>query len=259
MDNVKTKKIKKKHLNKKKFLKFLIVLIILLGIIYYFLNLKIKHIEILGTNLLTDNEIIDAAGIKNYPNIFGLNTLGIKNNIRSLDLVNDVKVKKSLNGKITIIIDEAKVLFFNKSRNKLVLSNGREIDNDNRYLGIPSLINYVPDDIYNDLIKGLSKVDNNILELISELEYSPSKAQDGSVIDDKRFLMRMNDSNTVYMNTINVTQLNKYIEICSAILATQGDTHGVLYLDSSTEENYSFESYAAIAKKSSGENVTNKN
>src|SRR5574344_1203581 len=128
MDNVKTKKIKKKHLNKKKFLKFLIVLIILLGIIYYFLNLKIKHIEILGTNLLTDNEIIDAAGIKNYPNIFGLNTLGIKNNIRSLDLVNDVKVKKSLNGKITIIIDEAKVLFFNKSRNKLVLSNGREID-----------------------------------------------------------------------------------------------------------------------------------
>lgn len=64
------------------------------------------------------------------------------------------------------------------------------------------------------------------------------------MIDNTRFLLRMNDKNTVYMNTINITQLNKYIEICSAILATQGNTSGILYLDSSTEENYSFESYS---------------
>ena len=51
------------------------------------------------------------------------------------------------------------------------------------------------------------------------------------------------------MNTINITQLNKYLDICSAIIATQGQNYGILYLDSSTEENYSFESYESIKKE----------
>ena len=237
------KKGKKLRLNYKKLFRFLVFLTIIIGIIYYLLNLNIRFIEINGTNYLTDNEIITQANIKDYPNIFSLNTLNINNKLKELPLVNDVKIQKNLWGKLTINITEAKVLFYNKSSNKIVLSNAKEINNDTRYLGIPTLLNYVPDDIYKDLITGLAKIDNNVIRMVSEIEYSPSKSVNGDVIDNTRFLLRMNDGNTVYMNTINITQLNKYIEICSAILATQGKKSGTLYLDSSTEENYSFESY----------------
>ena len=237
------KKGKRLRLNYKKLFRFLVVLTIIIGIIYYLLNLNIYFIEINGTNYLTDNEIITKANIKDYPKIFSFNSLSIASKLKELPLVDDVKIQKNLWGKLTINITEAKVLFYNKSSNKIVLSNAKEINNDTRYLGIPTLLNYVPDDIYNDLITGLTKIDNNVLRMISEIEYSPSKSLNGDVIDNTRFLLRMNDGNTVYMNTINITQLNKYIEICSAILATQGKKSGTLYLDSSTEENYSFESY----------------
>ena len=237
------KKGKKLRLNYKKLFRFLVFLTIIIGIIYYLLNLNIRFIEINGTNYLTDNEIITKANIKDYPKIFSFNSLSIASKLKELSLVDDVKIQKNLWGKLTINITEAKVLFYNKSSNKIVLSNAKEINNDTRYLGIPTLLNYVPDDIYKDLITGLAKIDNNVIRMVSEIEYSPSKSVNGDVIDNTRFLLRMNDGNTVYMNTINITQLNKYIEICSAILATQGKKSGTLYLDSSTEENYSFESY----------------
>ena len=237
------KKGKKLRLNYKRLFHFVLILAIIIGVIYYFLNLKIRFIEINGTQYLTDTEIITQANIKDYPNIFSLNTLNINNNLKELPLVNDVNIKENIWGKLTINIDESKVLFFNKTNNKVILSNSKEINNDSRFLGVPTLLNYVPDDIYTDLINGLTKIDGNVLRMISEIEYSPSKSANGEVIDNTRFLLRMNDGNTVYMNTINITQLNKYMEICSAILATQGEKSGTLYLDSSTEENYSFESY----------------
>ena len=237
------KKRKKLRLNFKKLFRFLVILTIIIGIIYYFLNLNIRFIEINGTSYLTDNEIITKANIKDYPKIFSFNSLAIVSELKELPLVDDVKIQKNIWGKLTINITEAKVLFYNKISNKVVLSNAKEINDTSKYLGVPTLLNYVPDDIYKDLINGLTKIDNNVLRMVSEIEYSPSKALNGDVIDNTRFLLRMNDGNTVYMNTINITQLNKYIEICSAILATQGQKSGTLYLDSSTEENYSFESY----------------
>ena len=65
------KKLVKKR--KIKFLNLLLVLLIL-GVfallIFLALNTKIKNIVILGTEHLKDNEIIEQAGIKNYPSFF---------------------------------------------------------------------------------------------------------------------------------------------------------------------------------------------
>lgn len=250
------KKRSRKRINKKNLLKLIIILLILFLVIYYIKNINITHIEINGNNYITDNEIIEAANIKEYPKM--ITTFNIEKKIKWLDLVNSVKVKRNIWGKLTINIDEAKPLFINKEKDTIVLSNKHEIPNDSKYLGLPILIDYVPNDTYNKLIDSLNKVNKNILGLISEIKYSPATSQDGTIIDDTRFVLYMNDTNTVYMNTININQLNKYIEICSAILASQGEKYGILYLDSSTEENYSFESYEAIKreeeKEDEGEN-----
>lgn len=236
------KKVKRK-LNIKAFIVFALVIYLIVMLVYYFLSMPIKNIYITGNSYVSDNDIIIAAGIKNYPSIIKLNSSKMKKNIKKLDYVDDVKIRRNIFGKLTINIKEANILFFNRNNNKLVLSNSKEIEDDNSY-GYASLINYVPKDIYKKLIVSLNKIDDNILKSISEIEYSISKSND-KVIDDTRFLLRMNDGNTVYINLINIKNLNKY----QSIYATLNDTLGVIYLDSSSNENIYFKSYESLTKE----------
>ena len=187
---------RKRRLNKKRFLIFLIIIFIIFLISYYVLTMRVTNIKIIGTNLISDNEIIEVSNLKNYPKLFSIPSFTIASKIKTLDLVNDVKVTKNLYGRVTIKVDEAKILFYNKNNDKLVLSNEKEIDDNNKYLGIPTLINYVPKEIYSDLINGFKLIDNDVLRIISEIEYAPSKTINGETIDDYRFMLRMNDSNT---------------------------------------------------------------
>ena len=75
------------------------------------------------------------------------------------------------------------------------------------------------------------------MKLVSEIEYSPSIIS-GKVIDDKRFLFRMNDGNIVYINTINIEKFNNYLELYEVITSKKGDTKGCLYLDSNNDNNH---------------------
>ena len=83
----------------------------------------------------------------------------------------------------------------------------------------------------------LSDIDENVLTLISEIEYSPWTSNN-VLIDEERFLLRMNDTNIVYTNLLHIDKLNKYIEI----YATLEDKKGIIYLDSSSDK-ISFSSY----------------
>ena len=227
------KKIKRK-LNIKALIVCILIIYLFCMLIYYFLSMPIKNIYITGTTNLSDNEIIHAAGIKNYPSIIKLNSGKMKKNIKKLNYVDDVKIKRNIFGKLTIDIKEANILFYNRNNNKLVLSNGKEIAEDNSY-GYASLINYVPKDIYKKLITSLDKIDDDILKSISEIEYSIST----------RFILRMNDGNTVYINLINIKNLNKY----QSIYATLNNVAGIIYLDSSSNENIYFKSYESLNKE----------
>ena len=233
-----TKKVKVKKLSFKRVIILLLILYLVIYSLYYVFKMPIKNIYIKGTNLITDNEIISAAHIKNYPSIFKTTTLGLKKDIKKIPLVKDVKIRKSLFGKLTIEVEEYKILFYNLNNKKIVLDDEKEIDDASSYKGVPTLINYVPDTIYAKLIKSLLKVDSDILSSISEIEYSPSKSNE-EVIDDTRFILRMNDTNTVYANLINIKNLNHYDEIYS----TLNNQKGYLYLDSSNEENFYFQKY----------------
>ena len=88
-------------------------------------------------------------------------------------------------------------------------------------------------------IKELERVSNENLMLISEIEYAPSRSGE-IVIDDTRFLLRMNDGNEVYINLINIDRLNTYPLIYSLF-----DEKGILELDSDNERVV-FRSYKSI-------------
>ena len=115
---------------------------------------------------------------------------------------------------------------------------------------MPTLKTALSDDIQELLIKALKKIDTNILNMISEIEYSPTVSSEGKTIDDKRFTFYMNDGNIAIINTINIDKFNNYLKVVSKAIDTYGkDTSGTYNFDSGT-------SNVVFQKKDSEENAT---
>lgn len=233
------KKKKKKRLNKKRALVFILFLYIICYFLYDLINSPIKHFEINGNKLVKDSEILRVSNLKDYPSIMRYTSNTIEKKIKSIELVNDVKVKKWFGHKIIINIDENKVLFYYKDINKIVLSNGNIIDNKYDIVGIPIFNNDIDKDIYNDFIKNFSKLNDNIIYEINSIEYYPQVSTDGSVISKDRFKIVMNDGNTVVANSKSVDVLNKYNDIYASL----NDKKGTINLDSNKLDNLVFIPY----------------
>lgn len=231
---------KKKRLNIKRTLTFILLIYIVGYGIYYLLNRPIKHIEISGNNLVKDSEILRVANLKDYPSIMKYSSKTISNNIKKIDLVKDVKVKKWFGLKLIITIDENKVLFYYNDTSKIVLSNGNIVINKYYDLkGVPVFMNTIDKSIYNEFISNYSKLNNNVIYEINNLEYYPQLSEDGSVISNDRFKIMMKDGNTVIVNSGSVDILNKYNDIYASL----GGKIGTINLDSNKLDNLVFIPY----------------
>lgn len=219
---MKVKKIKRRKFNFKKFLKFLLFLVTLILLFSYFSKIPIKNIIIKGNNNLTDEEIIETAKIEEYPSFFKTFSYSISKKIKKIPIIKSVDIKKEWGYKIKINIIEYKVLFQIRSSAEYILETGIKLENLKLKHVPPVLINYVPDDIQDKMIKKFSALDEEIIFKISEIEYSPTS------FDTERFLLYMNDGNEVYVTLNKVQELNKYTNIKKQI----GEKKGILYLDS---------------------------
>ena len=212
---------RKKKISFKKVFIFLIVAVILYFGITILLSIKTKNIVILNNDYYSDEEIIETAGIEDYPNFLTLNRKSIKKKLKKLDLIEEVKVQKKLGFILKIDIKEKKILYYIRSKEQYRVSDNNTYELED-VIGYPTLINYVPENIEKSLVKELSKVDTNIIKMISEIEYSKTD------YDEKRFLLYMNDGRQVYITVLKADILNKYVDIMKKL----GNKKGILYLDS---------------------------
>ena len=206
----------------KKFSLVKLVLVLLIMYIIGFLCYKvaisrITNIYIKNNNILTDQEVIDASGLRNYPSFILTTNYSIKNKLLKNDLVKKVKVKKGLWGKVYIDIEEHKPLFIYED--KVILDNKNEVDLD---ISLPILVNKVDDDILDKLISKYESINDEIKLMISEIKYDPND------IDKERFLFTMSDGNYVYITLYKLSSIDEYLKITS----TLKDKKGILYLDS---------------------------
>ena len=215
------KKKEKKKINFKKIIIFIIIILIIYILIKCFLNVRTKNIVILNNNYYSDEKIIETASLEKYPKFILLNKNRIINKLKKLDLIEDVKVYKKWGFILKIDVKEKKILYFIRSENKYMVSDNNTYQLDD-VIGYPTLINYVPENIEKSFVKELSKIDTNIINLVSEIEYSKTE------FDDKRFRLYMNDGNEVYITVFKTNLLNKYIDIIKKI----DNKNGILYLDS---------------------------
>lgn len=209
-----------KVVKKFSFVKLLLVLLIMyiIGFLGYKVAIsRITNIYIKNNNILTDQEVIDASGLRNYPSFILTTNYSIKNKLLKNNLVKKVKVKKGLWGKVYIDIEEYKPLFIYED--KVILDNKNEVDLD---ISLPILVNKVDDDILDKLISKYESVNDEIKLMISEIRYDPNE------IDKERFLFTMSDGNYVYITLYKLSSIDEYLKITS----TLKDKKGILYLDS---------------------------
>ena len=215
------KKRVKRKFNPLKFLSFIAFIIICYFLTVYLLDIKTKNIVVLNNNYYSDEKIIETAGIENYPKFILLNTDKIKKKLLKLDLIENVIIKKKWNFILELTIKEKKILYLVRSENKYKLSDNKLYELDN-VMSVPTLINYVPEDTEKKFVEQFKNIDNNIISMISEIEYSKTS------YDSDRFLLYMNDGNMVYITTTKLKSLNKYVDIVKKL----ENKKGILYLDS---------------------------
>lgn len=221
---------KKKHkLRVKVLFRILLFLGLVASSIYYIKELPIKQIYITGNDNIKDVTIIETLGIEDYPKIYNLKINKLEKQLKSLPLVEHTNIKRNIFGKLTIEITETKILFFYKYNNKYITANNKSIEDNIEYIGIPSLINFTPDTIFDDLVTGLNKIDYDIVKMIGEIEYTPYKSQEGTTIDNNLFTLTMNDGNIVKIDTVNIKNLNRYKTIYTSL--DMNTTKRVVYLD----------------------------
>ena len=212
-------KVKKKRLRIKNILISLIIMFLLGSVCYELAKLPIKNIYISGNNILNDKTIISLAGIENYPPYINTYFNKMKKNLLTNEYIKDVKIKRTLNRKIYIEIEEYKPLFI--YQNKLVLSSTKTVDNTHNIDYVPYIVNNI-DDIYTKFVDKFATIEKDTLLKISHIEYVPNE------VDKERFLLYMTDSNYVYITISKIEKLNKY----NSIVQKLENKKGIIYLDS---------------------------
>lgn len=245
----------KRKINKKALIACILTLYLIIMAFYYVWTLPIKNIVVNGNKVISETEIIKKAGIIDYPRMFKYSSKSMKNNILEINGINEVKINKSFLGKVTITVSELDTLFYSALDNTYCLSDGTMVNASESKLGVPVLVNYVPDDIKENLIKKMAKVNINIVYMISEIEYTPNIKNDVT-IDAYRFMLRMNDGNHVYINLPNFENINRYEEMYTVL---DSNVKGLLKLDvvDSTLKNFSFTPFDILNKENKEEGGSN--
>ena len=202
-----TKKRKKRRKLKIKNIMILLLILTTIGIcIYYFVTMPIKNIYLKGNNIIPDNIIIEDSNINNYPSFLLTSNYEIEKRLKKNKYIEKVKVSKKIGNIIEIKITEYKPIAIIEKDNKIVLSSGEIVDNKYNIVDSPILTNTVDKNVYNEFINKFSKIENNILRQISQIEYNPTN------VDKKRFLLYMNDSNMVYITLTKIEKINNIIK-----------------------------------------------
>lgn len=217
------KVVKKKKIRIVPFLVFILIVVSIGFSIKFFLDRPIINIVITGNNYLNDDYIISNAEIGDYPSFLLTSSMDIEKKLKESPYIKDVNVKKKFYRVLKIEVEENKPLIYDQYTKSLVFSNHKSINVEEEidYFRVPRLINYVPKDKYNTFIDSMNLVNNDIMSKISDIEYKPND------IDKERFLLYMDDGNSVYLTLTKIDKINYY----NKVLAQLEGHKGILYLD----------------------------
>ena len=201
---------------------FIIIVFFVYLIIKQLLNIKIQDIYVLNNNYLPDDYILEKSGLMDYPSYFKNISFMVENKLEKDDFIKKANVTKSFFGVINIDVTENNIIFYKESDGKYVLEDGTEVSSLPYDISTIRIVNYIPDTVYDNFIKKIVKLNEEVKNKISEIKYDPSE------YDNSRFMFYMVDGNYVYVTLTKFDSLNYYNEIYPTLEGKKG----ILYLDS---------------------------
>ena len=210
---------KKRRLKVRNVLLVLALIIIVLLVLAFLTDVKINNIVIKGNVLYSDWEIIEKAGLDDYPSSLKTLSSKIEDRLEEDAYIRKVKVERPSLTKVVIKIDENLPLFYYLPAQKTILADKTEVLEN---FPVPTVINYVPDKVYEKFLKAIASVNYDIVKRISEIKYDPNE------VDEGRFFLTMNDGNQVYLTLNSFEKIDDYLDIIKEF----DNKKGILYLDS---------------------------
>ena len=215
--------VKKRKIKLLNFLIFLLVLSVLSFSVYILFQIRVKNLIVTGNNYIPDDTILEKAKVIDYPKFILTTSYSVKKNLEKYPYITSARLIKHLPFTFEIEIKEARPLFYNTNNNSYVLDNKESIkESESEYVfRVPRLLNYVPDKKYKSFIENMTRVNDDVLSKISDIEYQPND------YDKDRFLLYMDDGNMVYLTLTKFKMINHYNEVLKQL-----ENHkGILYLD----------------------------
>ena len=216
----KKKKNKKRKLRIFRVIKTFFVLCIALLVIYLITLIPTRGYYVINNNYYNDDEILEILKLNNKSSFLLTNQSSINSKVKKNEILKKVKLHKKLYLEFELEVLENKIMFYDLKNNKSVLEDGTKVNIKNKNYIV--LTNEIKDrNIYKKLAKKMLKIDDDILDIISEIKYDPNE------VDNERFLFSMNDGNYVYITLSKIKKINSYEKIVESIK----DQKGILYLD----------------------------
>lgn len=210
---------KKKKKRKLRKVIVLFLFLIVIAVITFALSLiKVRGYYVLNNKYIDEETILSVCGFDKEDSFIFTQTFFVNSRCKKNKLIKKVNVDHTKTLEIKLNVTEYKILF--KEGNYAISEIGKKIEYEDD--NVPVLINKVSNkEIYENFIKKMNKVDDEILSIISEIKYDPND------VDNERFLFYMNDGNMVYVTLSKINKVNSYPSITKTI----ENKKGVLYLD----------------------------
>lgn len=229
--------------------KIIIVVLLVIAIIVFLCSsfFNIKEINVENNEVVSNDEIISLSQLDNTKNIFAINKVLIKNNIKQNSYIEDVTISRKLPNKIFLNILERKVKYMIQLGDAYIYINNQgyilDISNEKKeepiLLGIKTDVSQlkkgnrlISEDLKKlDIVNRIYEVSNNneIKALISKIDISDSKNYTLHLESEKK---------TVYLG--DCSDLNTRILYVKAILEQESGITGEIFVNVDLNENNVF-------------------
>ena len=195
----KKKSSKKKNLKLRRTIAVIISVIILAGIVALILMsglFSIKKITVINNLQISKERIIADSNIKTGDNLFRTLKSSIKSGVKSNPYIEDVKIKKKLNGEVILDVQERTPTYMLKGENNYwyINNQGYILENTNVTLSAPMITGYATKDIKEG--NRLEKQDLKRLDVVIQIMESAKS----NGLSDKIFSIDISDANNYILD-----------------------------------------------------------
>lgn len=237
------KKTSNKNKKKNKIIKCIILIVLIITAIILFMMssvFNIKEIKVVNNNKIQAEEIINLSTLKINNNMFKTTNKEIRNSIKTNAYIENVKIKRSINGVVTLDITERKPTYMLKFANAYVYINnqGYMLEMSETPLELPTITGFETstEEIKegNRLgVEDLKKLEDAIKIMNSISENTLSATIDNIDITEKtNYKLTINSENKI-INFGEATNINVKLLKIEEIIQKEKGKEGEIYFQSS--------------------------